>query len=127
MTSTVRVELVTVDDVGLAEQLTNALRTEILDLTVVEDVSRASAGPAPSGTRGMDVSAMGELVVAIPGTIEAARQVFGVLRGWLRRIRGSNQEALSVTINGSTLTFTPTETQQEELFEAFLKEQFQEG
>jgi hypothetical protein len=59
------------------------LRQELLRLDV-DDVDVPTAGSAPSGARAIELVDVGTLVVALRGSVELARQIIHVLRGWLR-------------------------------------------
>ncbi|MFF0543768.1 hypothetical protein [Nocardia thailandica] len=73
-----------------AEQLdenTRRLRTELLGLDV-EHVTAAAGPPAPEGTRGVDMAAIGQLVVGVGPGLVALRQLLETLRGWRSDRRG---------------------------------------
>jgi len=70
MTEDIRVEFMSGPDSDPAEidALTRALRDEILEVDEVDRVEQASAGPAPEGAKGLDIAAIGALVVGVgPG------------------------------------------------------------
>jgi hypothetical protein len=124
MSDDILVEFVTgpdsaADDAEL-EQLTQALRDEILQLDDVSTVEQASAVPAPDGTRGLDVAAIGSLVVsAVPG-VQAAVKVLTVIRGWLAG-RTRSTPALKMTVGGNSIEIVPDDDQQDALVEQFIK------
>jgi len=60
------------------------LRDELLELDVV-DVHHATSGPPPAGARGMDVGAIGQLLIDLSRTPELVSAVVGVVTGWLAR------------------------------------------
>ncbi len=106
------------DDPQILEESASALRAELLDLDVL-DVLPVSAGPAPAGTRAMDVAEIGSLLVSIAQAPEALRQVVFAVRAWLARDTGGRRAELS--INGDTLTVTGISAEtQEQLIEAWL-------
>ena len=73
------------DAVELAE-LTGRLRRELASADV-ERVEGVSTGPPPEGTRGVDVGALGELLVTVAGSIPAIESAVQAIRGWLGRSR----------------------------------------
>lgn len=98
------------------ERMRLALRREFLELSEVEAVGTVSAGPAPPGTRGLDIAAIGALAVSVQPTIDVLEKVFGLLRGWL----GRNSSTMRVTVNGQSIELSPTKEQQAALVEAFI-------
>ncbi|MGD9961541.1 hypothetical protein [Nocardioides sp.] len=100
------------------ERMRLALRREFLDLSDVAAVGTVSAGPAPPGTRGLDVAAIGALAVSVQPTIEVLEKVFGLLRGWLGR--NTSASTMRVTVNGQSIELSPTKEQQAALVEAFI-------
>jgi hypothetical protein len=106
------------------EQLTLLLRQELLELDDVEEVTAAAAGPAPPGSRALELAAIGALIVSARPTAEAIAKVVGVLHDWLRRRKSSQaapQSTLRITANGETLELTPTRTEQAALVEEFIR------
>jgi hypothetical protein len=99
------------------ERMTLALRREFLDIDAVESVAPASAGPAPPGSRGLDIAALGALAVTVQPTVEVLVKVFGVLRSWL----GKRESTMRVTVNGQSIELTPTKEQQDALVQRFIK------
>jgi len=85
MSSQLRVEL-TEDgsDAERLEEVTQQLRSELLDLDV-DDVTTPSAGEAPAGARGLDIMAVGALLVSFQATQEALGSLLTAMRGWLNR------------------------------------------
>jgi hypothetical protein len=59
------------------------LRDELVQLDV-EDVSTVRAGPAPEGSRALDVVTVGGLLVSL-GTPDVLRSVVATVRAWLTR------------------------------------------
>ncbi len=101
------------------DALTRALRTEILEVDEVDRVEQAVAGPAPEGSKGLDVSAVGALVVGVAPGIQAVAKVLDVIRGWLAN-RSSSTPPLQMTIGDKSITVLADEEQQEELVAAFV-------
>ena len=62
-------------DADEVDRLTLALRRELLDIDDVESVSGVSAGPAPPGTRGLDIAALGALAVTVRPTVDVLVKV----------------------------------------------------
>lgn len=102
------------------EQLTLALREEILQLDEVNAVEQATAGPAPDGVRSGELAAIGSLVVtAVPG-VKAAVNILQVIRSWLGG-RGPSAPTLKMTVGGNTIEIVPDDDQQDALVEQFIK------
>lgn len=102
------------------EQLTLALRQEILQLDDVDSVEQASAGPAPDGTRSGELAAIGSLIVsAVPG-VEAAVKVLAVIRSWLGG-RAGGAPTLKMTVGGNSIEIAADDDQQDALVEQFIK------
>ena len=108
------------EDPESVERATLDLRRELLDLDPVAGVRPAPAGPAPPGTRGLDVAALGALLVSVKPTAEILGKVVDIVRSWLRRRRDGDRQVMRVTVNGHTIELTPTDAQQAALVEAFI-------
>ena len=81
------------------EELTEAVRRELLQLDV-ESVSRIPAGPVPDGARGLDLSALGALIVSVGQSAPVLGQVVEVIRAWAAR---SPKRSAKLTIGDDTL------------------------
>lgn len=106
------------------EELTIALRQELLQLRDVDGVTPAQGGPAPPGSRAIGLIAIGSLIVSAKPTVEAVARVVGVLKDWLgRRSKQTDQPAstLRITVNGQTLELTPSTAEQAALVQEFIK------
>ncbi len=89
---------------GDAEEIAEAtlqLRRELLDLDV-EAVEVPRAGEPPPGTRGVDLAALGALVVNVaePQLLAA---VLGAVRSWLA---GSSRRSIRLELRGDVLELT---------------------
>lgn len=118
MSDDIVLELVTDDDPEETDRLTQALRRELLLIPEVETVRAAPGGPAPEGTRGVDLAAIGALVVTAMPTAEVLTKLLGVIRGWLPRSGGA--ATMKVTVNGHTIELVPSKEQKEALVAAFI-------
>ncbi|HEX5013094.1 MAG TPA: hypothetical protein VFV72_02960 [Candidatus Limnocylindrales bacterium] len=89
------------DDIGQLEyeELTAALQRELLQLDV-SAVDRVPAGPVPAGARGVDLAALGELIVSIGQSAPVLGQVVEVIRAWASR---SPKRTATLTLGGDTL------------------------
>jgi len=105
-----------VDDAEL-EQLALALRQEILQLDDVDAVEQATAGPAPDGTRAVELAAIGALLVSVAP--QAASKVFQLVRAWLAG--RPSPPPLKITVGGNTIELVPDDDQQDALVEQFIK------
>lgn len=123
MSEDIVVEFVTGPGVDVApeeiDQLTQALRAEILQLDEVDTVDQATAGPAPAGTKGLDIAALGALVVGIAPGIQAVSKVIDVVRGWLAD-RSPATPPLKMTIGDKSIEIVPDKEQQDALVRQFV-------
>ena len=121
MSEDIRVEFVSGPEVDPEEMdaLTRALRDEILEVEEVDRVDQATAGPAPEGTKGLDVAAIGALIVGVAPGVQAVAKVIEVVRGWLSR-RSSSTPPLQMTIGDKSIVVTVDRQQQDELIAAFI-------
>ncbi|MGZ5398741.1 MAG: effector-associated constant component EACC1 [Nocardioides sp.] len=121
MTEDIRVEFVSAPDADPEEidALTRALRAEILEVDEVDRVEQATAGPAPDGSKGLDVAAIGALVVGVAPGIQAVAKVIEVVRGWLAN-RSPSTPPLQMSIGDKTITVVANKEQQDELVAAFV-------
>lgn len=115
--------MVSVDEGGAdserMEQLTLALRRELLQLDV-EDVEPVRTGPAPEGTRAIDVAAVGTLLVSLTSSAAALTGVVNTVRGWLAQ--GSQGRTVELTIGDKTLKLAgASDEQQDQLIREFLR------
>ena len=94
---TVRVEDEQADPEELAD-LTAHLRHELLDLDV-EAVESPRVGLPPPGSRGVDLVALGTLIVTV-GKPQLLVAVVAAVRSWLA---GSQQRSVKVILDGDTL------------------------
>ena len=117
----IRVEFVSGPDADPAEldALTRALRAEILEVDEVDRVDQASAGPAPDGSKGLDVAAIGALVVGLAPGVQAAAKVIDVVRNWLAH-RSPSTPPLQMSIGDKSITVVADKQQQDELVAAFV-------
>lgn len=105
-------------DVERLDEFSSVLRRELLDLGV-DDVERASAGEAPAGTRGIDVAAIGVLLVAFQEPLVAVTAIVGTIRGWMSSTRGAH--AVELTIGDQTLKIdSASREQQDRLIDEFV-------
>jgi len=121
MSEEIRVEFIGGPDADLEEidALTRALRAEILQVDEVDHVEQAVAGPAPEGAKGLDVAAIGALVVGITPGLQAAVTVIEVVRNWLAS-RSSSTPPLQMTIGDRSITVVADREQQDALVAAFV-------
>ena len=101
------------------DALTAALRTEILQVEEVDHVDPVSAGAAPEGAKGIDIAAIGSLVVGLTPGLQAVGKVVEVVRQWLSA-RGSSAPPLQMTIGDRSITVTADKEQQDALVAAFI-------
>lgn len=102
-------------DVAEVEERTLQLRGELLELDV-DDVRQPSVGPPPEGSRGVDATLIGTLVVT------AGREVVGavvrVVAGWLSRGGG---RSVKLQLGDDVLELSDaSKEEQRRVVEAFL-------
>lgn len=81
--------------------LAGYLRGELLQLDV-EDVTALPAGEAPPGARGVDMAAVGALLVAIGQSAEGLAAVVSAVRDWLQRGAGARR-SVRLELGGDAL------------------------
>jgi hypothetical protein len=81
------------------DSLTTRLRQELLQLDV-DEVERPSAGPAPEGSRAIELAAAGALVVGLIRDNAVIESLIGTLQGWLAR---DQSRTIKVTLDGDTI------------------------
>jgi hypothetical protein len=121
MSEDIRVEFLSGSDADPAEidALTRALRAEILEVDEVDRVDQASAGPAPKGSKGLDVAAIGALVVGVAPGLQAVTKVIEVVRSWLAN-RSPSTPPLQMSIGDKSITVVADKQQQDALVAAFV-------
>ena len=121
MSTELRLELIDpgVDDEEL-EELAASLRLELLELDV-ESVSPVVLGSAPEGSKGLELAALGALLVRVHDSLPVVRTVVTTVRDWLVRA-GSAGRSLTITVEGRTLELSAaTAEQQQLLVEEFVR------
>ena len=107
-------------DAEAVDRLTGDLRLELLELDV-DSVSPVSAGPAPAGSKGLDLAAIGELLVHVRSSLPLVTAVVSAARAWLLRGRSPGR-SLKVTVDGRTLELTAaTAEEQEQIVQEFVR------
>lgn len=121
MGTELKIELFEPDaDLETIDELTRNLRMELLELDV-DAVSPPSAGPAPPGSKGLELAAIGALLVQVKGTVQVVSAVISAVRSWLAR-GSSPGRTLKVTVDGRTLELSAaTAEQQQQLVDEFLR------
>jgi hypothetical protein len=76
------------------EEATARLRGELLSLDV-DSVERAPGGPAPEGTRAVDLASIGSLIVTIAQGAAALAPLVSAVQAWLAA-RGSGTVELEI-------------------------------
>jgi hypothetical protein len=110
-----RLELSEADaDTERLDEITQQLRAELLRLDV-DSVTAPSGGEAPPGSKGLELATIGALIVTLRGGVELAEKIVAVVRSWLRHAPPTSGRTVTMTVGGKTITFTPTETQQQQL------------
>ncbi|MFP8903629.1 hypothetical protein [Streptomyces atacamensis] len=111
------------EDADRLELATSALREELLELDV-ERVDAVSAGPAPDGTRAVDVAEIGGLLVTLAQAPVALHELVTTVRHWLTRgaDSGAADRTAELTIDGDTLKVTGVSAEtQDRIVDAWLR------
>ena len=121
MSEDIRVEFMGGPDADPEEMdaLARALRAEILEVDEVDRVDQASAGPAPEGSKGLEVAALGALVVGVAPGVQAIAKVVEVVRAWLAH-RSASTPPLQMSIGDKSIIVKADKKQQDELVAAFI-------
>jgi membrane-associated two-gene conflict system component 1 (EACC1) len=97
------------------DEAARALLRELRELDV-ESVERVSEGPAPEGSRALEVAAVGSLVVTLGKSALGA--FAGVLQAWLARRSG---RTVKLTLGSDSIEITGgSASYQRQLIETFL-------
>ncbi|MCX5262620.1 hypothetical protein [Streptomyces sp. NBC_00199] len=100
-------------------ELTGFLRAELLQLDV-DDVTSVPGGEAPPGTRAVDVTAIGALLVSLGTSAGALTQVMNAVREWRGRVRGA-RPSLRLALDDDVLEISDaTPEQVSEAFDLFV-------
>jgi hypothetical protein len=114
---TVEVEAAADSDAEELAQLTNRLRDELLGLDV-EAVYSASGGEAPDSSKGIDLLAVGALVVQSALHPDILQSIIDSVRSWLGR---QHARSIKLTLDGDSLELTRASTaEQDRLVELWM-------
>lgn len=106
-------------DAERLDALTGFLRQELLQLDV-EDITALRAGEPPPGARGLDLAAVGGLLVGLGSSADALRAVISAITGWLARAGGSRR-SVRLEIGGDVLELSDASVaDQDRLVELFV-------
>ncbi len=107
-------------DPARVDELTTRLRAELLNLDV-EDVEKVSGGPAPDGSRGVELAAIGALLVTIQEAGPAITGVVNTIREWLKRDPEPTR-SVTMTLGDKTIVLTAaSDAQQDQLVAEFIR------
>jgi hypothetical protein len=84
------------------DEMTTRLRRQLLDLDV-DRVERPSAGPAPPGTRAVEIAAVGALLVSMYQSSKVLSSVTGALRSFAAR---GQARRVKITLDGDSIELT---------------------
>jgi hypothetical protein len=77
-------------------------------------------GQAPEGTRGVDVTAINQLLVTLPASLGAVATLINAVRGWLSR--SSDGRTVEITLGDKSLKLARASSdEQQHLVEEFLQ------
>jgi hypothetical protein len=101
------------------DQLTGHLRRELAQLDV-ERVRPLPAGEAPAGTRGLDATAVGGLLVTIGQSATGLAAVVTAIRSWLSRSPAPSR-TVRLELDGDVLELSQaSQEEQDRLVQLFL-------
>lgn len=101
-------------------QLTHGLREELAGLDV-EEVELAVGGAAPPGSKGVELMALGALIVKLIRTAGGLPTLVGVVTSWIER---TSARSVRIDMNGDVLEVTGlSSSDQRALIEAWLHRQ----
>jgi hypothetical protein len=107
-------------------RLTGYLREELLQLDV-DDVTAVPGRELPPGARAAGITEIGELLVALGGSVNALSQVVTVMRAWLGRSHDSNP-SLRLEIDGDAIEVSKaTDEQVTDAFRIFVEQHSSAG
>ena len=115
-----RVQLSEVNaDAERLDELASSLRQELLQLDV-EDVTGLRAGEPPPGARGLELAALGSLLVGLGSSADGLRAVISAISGWLSRGWGAHR-SVKLEIDGDVLELNEASaTDQDRLIGLFI-------
>jgi hypothetical protein len=99
----VRVDVDEGSDDEELDRLTGRLRRELLELDV-DDVRRPAGGDAPEGARGIDVAALGQLLVSLASAPAVLRGVASAIGAWVER--SASVGSVVVELDGEKMEVT---------------------
>jgi hypothetical protein len=97
----VRVAVGPDDDAEELAEVTRQFRRELLALDV-EAVRTLTEGDAPAGSKGLELAALGALVVTV-GRSQVLSSIIAAVRSWLA---GSQQRSVRLELDGDVLELT---------------------
>ena len=107
-------------DGEVVDGLARDLRLELLELDV-DSVSPVALGPAPEGSKGLELMAIGALLVRVKDSLPVVNAVVTTVRQWLARASSSNR-SLKITVDGRTLELSAaTAEQQDQLVAEYIR------
>jgi hypothetical protein len=88
-------------DAERLDALTGYLRRDLIELDV-DDVTALAAGPPPAGSRAIDATAVGGLLVALGSSADGLRSVVSAIQAWLGRGSGARR-TIRLELGGDAL------------------------
>jgi hypothetical protein len=94
------------------DDLSRALRAELLEVDATEAVVPLATGPAPEGTRSGLAAAAGALLVTVQPQVAAVVKVVSLVRAWL--VRGGDQRKIRLEVDGDVIELTGATSEQQD-------------
>jgi hypothetical protein len=111
-------------DAEALDELTAALWRELLEVGSVQDVARPGEGPAPPGAKGLELMAVGSLLVTLVKSAGGLQAVTGAIQAWLS---GQPKRSVTLTLAGDTIVVAGLSSlDQERLITTFIDRHAQE-
>lgn len=100
-------------DASELDELTRQLRTEVDELDIYA-IKQVSEGDAPTGTKAVDMAAIGQMAVSLAPSVIPA--LFDLLKSWVQR-KPSTPVKVTVKIGRKTaqIEYDPTKTSAKDL------------
>jgi hypothetical protein len=95
------------------DELTRQLRSEVQELDI-ESLHEVSEGVAPSGTKGVDMAAIGQMAISLAPSV--IPPLFDLLKSWVER-KPSTPVKVTVKVGRKTaqIEYDPTKTSAKDL------------
>ncbi len=94
------------------DDLSRALRDELLEVDATRTVVPLETGPAPEGTRSGLAAAAGALLLTVQPQLAAMVKIVSLMRAWL--VRGGGERRIRLEVDGDVIELTGATSEQQE-------------